>query len=197
MPAEHPPGPSNPDGREERARSQGGQTDRGDQDDRGNQGHRGDRGDRVGQGHEGHPDPPYLARVMHLDRHSEGGWYRETWRSDVYVTPPGYPGPRATATGIYFLLCPGEESAWHVVRSAELWCWHRGGPLELRLGGDGTVPAATPRRIVLGPDVEVGEQPQALVPPGVWQTARPAGDEEVLVSCVVSPGFSFEDFRLG
>ena len=52
-------------------------------------------------------------------------------------TPGGYDGPRHTATAIYFLLHPGEESAWHVVRSDELWFWHSGGPLELRLGPRG------------------------------------------------------------
>ncbi|MFI1383954.1 cupin domain-containing protein [Embleya sp. NPDC020886] len=140
-------------------------------------------------------DPPELARVMGLVPHAEGGWYRETWRSRVNVTPPGYPGSRETASAIYYLLCPGEESIWHVVRSAEVWLWHRGGPLELRLGGDGTTPEARPRRVILGPDVEAGEQPQVVIPPGVWQAARPAAGEAVLVSCVVSPAFSFEDFR--
>ena len=38
--------------------------------------------------------------------------------------------------------------------------------------------------------------PQALVPAGVWQAAEPLGDEPVLVSCIVSPGFDFADFRL-
>ncbi|MYS83155.1 cupin domain-containing protein [Embleya scabrispora] len=141
-------------------------------------------------------EPPDLARIMGLTQHPEGGWYRETWRTGVSVTPPGYPGPRDTASGIYFLLGPGEESLWHVVRSAELWLWHRGGPLELRLGGDGTTPDAEPHRILLGPDVEAGEEPQVLIPPGVWQSARPASGREVLVSCVVSPAFSFEDFRM-
>ncbi|MGC0422125.1 cupin domain-containing protein [Embleya sp. AB8] len=142
-------------------------------------------------------EPPHLAQVLDLAPHPEGGWYRETWRTDARLTPPGYPGARESASGIYFLLCPGEESVWHVVRSAELWLWHRGGPLELRLGGDGPAPDAEPRRVVLGPDVESGEQPQVLIPPGVWQAARPAGGREVLVSCVVSPAFAFEDFRMG
>ncbi|MFG1885860.1 cupin domain-containing protein [Micromonospora sp. NPDC049102] len=40
------------------------------------------------------------------------------------------------------------------------------------------------------------ECPQILVPAGQWQSARPAGDEHVLVSCVVSPGFEFADFHM-
>jgi uncharacterized protein len=35
-----------------------------------------------------------------------------------------------------------------------------------------------------------------LVPGGVWQAAAPGGTEPVLVSCVVSPGFDFADFRM-
>ncbi|WP_308210084.1 cupin domain-containing protein [Actinomadura madurae] len=59
----------------------------------------------------------------------------------------------------------------------------------------GERPSGTPERITLGPDVAGGQVPQAVVPANAWQAARPAGDEEVLVSCVVSPGFDFADFR--
>ncbi|MCZ0999808.1 cupin domain-containing protein [Streptomyces mirabilis] len=48
----------------------------------------------------------------------------------------------------------------------------------------------------LGPALESGERPQVLVPGHVWQSARPTGDREVLVSCVVAPGFDYADFRL-
>ncbi|RKS71693.1 putative cupin superfamily sugar epimerase [Actinomadura pelletieri DSM 43383] len=140
-------------------------------------------------------DRPATAEALDLLPHPEGGWFRETWRSEVTFTPDGYPGERASATGIYFLLPPGEESMWHTVRSAELWLWHSGGPLTLFLGGDGERPAETPDPVTLGPDVLDGQAPQAVVPPGTWQSARPAGPTEVLVSCVVSPGFDFADFR--
>ncbi|GAA4240474.1 hypothetical protein GCM10022254_65250 [Actinomadura meridiana] len=140
-------------------------------------------------------DQPATAKALNLLPHPEGGWFRETWRSDVTFTPSGYPGERASGTAIYFLLPPGEESMWHTVRSAELWLWHRGGPLTLFLGGDGEKASGTREPVTLGPDVADGQTPQAVVPPGVWQSARPAGPEEVLVSCVVSPGFDFGDFR--
>ncbi|MEQ4303194.1 cupin domain-containing protein [Plantactinospora sp. B6F1] len=128
--------------------------------------------------------------------HPEGGWFRETWRSTHAFDPEGYGGPRAAATAIYFLLQPGERSRWHVVRSDELWLWHSGGPLRLRLGGAARVPAEKPTDVRLGPDVAAGERPQAVVPGGVWQSAEPAGDQPVLLSCVVAPGFDFADFHL-
>ncbi|MFB7873726.1 cupin domain-containing protein [Nocardia sp. NPDC056064] len=132
-------------------------------------------------------DRPELAAELDLQPHPEGGWFRETWRSAVEFEPPGYSGHRASATAIYFLLLPGEQSAPHTVRSDEVWMWHRGGPLLLRIGDE---------EIVLGPDVERGQRPQAVVPGGVSQSARPAGAEYTLVSCVVAPGFDFADFRL-
>ncbi len=74
---------------------------------------------------------PPLAEQLDLQPHPAGGWFRETWRSAVSYQPAGYPGPRSAATAIYFLLHPGEESVWHVVRSDELWCWHSGGAMRL------------------------------------------------------------------
>jgi predicted cupin superfamily sugar epimerase len=136
------------------------------------------------------PRPP-VAEALDLLPHPEGGWFRETWRTSTPAQAHG--GERATATGIYFLLGPLEESMWHAVRSDELWLWHRGGPLELTTRGDADGEENT---VVLGPDVEHGQVPQALVPGGVWQSARPAGDQEVLVSCVVSPGFDPADFSV-
>ncbi|PXY20989.1 cupin domain-containing protein [Prauserella muralis] len=139
---------------------------------------------------------PPLAQELDLAPHPEGGWFRRTWETASRFTPEGYPGERASATGIYYLLGPGEESRWHQVRGDELWLWHRGVALTLRLGGDGERPAERPDVVTLGPDVEGGERPQVLVPAGTWQSACPATAGEVLVSCVVSPGFDFDDFRL-
>ncbi|WP_460370403.1 cupin domain-containing protein, partial [Actinocorallia lasiicapitis] len=96
---------------------------------------------------------PRVAEALELLPHPEGGWYRRTWRTAPVVRPEGYPGERPTATGIYFLLAPGEWSMWHVVRSDEVWFWHRGGPLTLLLAGAGATPGEV-TAVVLGPDVE-------------------------------------------
>jgi predicted cupin superfamily sugar epimerase len=139
-----------------------------------------------------HARPP-VAEALDLLPHPEGGWFRETWRTSART--PAHGGRRPSATGIYFLLGPGEESVWHSVRSDEMWLWHRGGPLELRLGGAGDAPSAA-ESISIGPEVERGQRPQTLIPAGTWQAARPASDREVLVSCVVAPGFEFTDLRV-
>jgi uncharacterized protein len=139
---------------------------------------------------------PALAEQLDLQPHPEGGWFRETWRSATSFSPAGYDGERNAATAIYYLLQPGERSRWHVVRSDELWLWHSGGPLDLRLGGAGPDPEEPGSVVQLGDDFGAGQQPQVLVPGGVWQSATPAGPDPVLVSCVVVPGFDFADFRV-
>lgn len=139
---------------------------------------------------------PTLAEELELDPHPEGGWYRRTWTSELPVSAAGYDGPRPTATAILYVLGPNERSAWHQVRSAELWLHHQGVPLLLRTAGTGDAPGADVTEVVLGPDLAAGHQPQALVPADGWQSAQPLGDGEVLVSCVVSPGFAFADWRV-
>lgn len=142
-------------------------------------------------------DLPELVRRLDLSPHPEGGWYRETWRSNLTISqsalPPDYAGCRSAGTAILFLLMPGQESAWHTVRSAELWLYHSGGPLLLEFGAE----RESARTHLLGTDIMAGECPQLVIPPGDWQRARPRGDQPCLVSCVVVPGFDFADFELG
>ena len=143
---------------------------------------------------------PDWARALHLQPHPEGGWFAETWRSPLEVPPErlpsGYRGPRALATSIIFMLLPGEVSAWHLVRSDELWIHQRGGPLTLGLGGTDPAGPGAVHELQLATDGRPGQAPQLLVPAGTWQTARPSGDEPVLVACVVAPGFDYRDWRL-
>ena len=133
---------------------------------------------------------PDWAHDLDLQPHPEGGWYAETYRHADGVARSE--GERSLRTAIYFLLLPGESSAWHRVASDELWFHHRGGALRLWIG-DETDDAV---EHLLGPDITAGQRPQLLVPGGAWQAARPV-DEAVLVSCVVVPGFDFADFELG
>jgi predicted cupin superfamily sugar epimerase len=136
-------------------------------------------------------DARAAAEAWSLAPHPEGGFYRETYRSRHSHTPPGWPGPRALATAILYLLPTGERSAWHRVRGDELWLYQAGAPLELSVG-DG--------KVIIGTDRGAGQELQVLVPGGTWQSATPAestSDEAwSLVACVVAPGFDFDDFDL-
>ena len=133
---------------------------------------------------------PELAVALDLEPHPEGGWYRETWRSPVVVTLPDG-RERATGTLIWFLLPAGESSRWHKVSSDEIWLAHTG-TVRLELGSDGPVPGDVSAHELTTADAE---RSQLLVPAGVWQRTLP-GDQDALVSCLVSPGFDFADFEL-
>jgi len=127
-----------------------------------------------------------IIEKLGLERHPEGGWFRETWRADARQDD------RATATAIYFLLEQDDRSHWHKVDAEELWLWHAGSQLTLSIARD---EGSATFEVMLGPDVLAGHVPQALVPTGHWQAAAP-NDGWTLVSCVVSPGFEFSGFEL-
>ena len=120
---------------------------------------------------------------LELKPHPEGGHYRQT-----YLAPDS---PRGASTAIYFLLKAGERSHWHKVDADELWHYHAGAPLELSLSPDGR----SVHRLRLGIDFDLGEQPQAVVPRGVWQAARSLGTWS-LVGATVAPAFQFEHFEM-
>jgi len=150
------------------------------------------------------PTAAELAATLRLEPHPEGGFFRETYRAaETVVTPRG---ERAASTAILFLVTAQALSHLHRIRSDELWVFQGGLPLELvTLTPDGELEAH-----VLG-DPAVGARqagretiPQALAPAGCWQGARLAGGPHLpasrawaLVSCIVSPGFEYEDFELG
>jgi hypothetical protein len=126
-----------------------------------------------------------VIRLLGLEPHPEGGHYRETFRD---ADPRG---GRARSTAIYFLLGLGEVSAWHRIDAAEVWHWHAGAPLVLSVSENGHDAWS----LRLGPNLAEGERPQAVVPPGAWQTAESLG-AWTLVGCTVAPGFVFETFEM-
>ena len=144
-------------------------------------------GDSVGE-----PDRPPLAAELGLEPHPEGGWYRRLWAAGEQVTTAR--GRRPAATAIHYLLAPGERSRWHQVAAEELWLWHSGGPLVLTHAARPGDPDAV--RKTLGPDRAVDQGLWAAVPAGRWQCAVPEGRLPVLVTCVVAPGFAWDDFTL-
>ncbi len=130
------------------------------------------------------PGESFIAS-LDLAPHPEGGWYRRTW------VAAAEDGERPGGSAIYYLLLEGEVSAPHRIDATELWHFYAGDPLELTLQrSDGTQ-----RVQVLGPDIDFGQLPQAVVEPGVWQSARPLG-RFTLIGATVTPAFRFEGFEL-
>jgi predicted cupin superfamily sugar epimerase len=127
-------------------------------------------------------DAADIIRRLDLLPHPEGGFYRETFRSALVLDLPDG-RRRSTSTAIHFLLPAGTWSGWHRVASDEVWHHYAGGALRLHLLG------RDPLRLD-------DDQPQHVVPAGVWQAAEPERDG-VWCGCTVAPGFDFADFELG
>jgi len=135
--------------------------------------------------------------ALNLHPHPEGGHYRQVYRSREMLEPRGLPerftSSKACSTAIYFLLKGDEVSAFHRIKSDELWHLYAGDPLDIHiLHEDGELQTLT-----LGLDIAAGQRPFQAVPAGVWFGAMlPDPDSFALVGCTVAPGFDFEDFEL-
>jgi predicted cupin superfamily sugar epimerase len=135
--------------------------------------------------------------TLDLERHPEGGYYRETYRSDEQldrsVLPARFDGDRSFSTAIYFLLEAGQISAFHRIASDELWCFHTGAPLRI----EHLNPNGSHTTHHLGPVPERGQVFQCVIPATTWFGACvDANIGYSLVSCAVAPGFDFADFEL-
>jgi len=132
-----------------------------------------------------------------LRRHPEGGWFRETYRSDEAVSraalPPRFSGDRAFSTAIYFLLDGEDFSALHRIEQDEVFHFYDGGGLTLHR----IVPNGEYSTVRLGRNLAAGELPQAVVKAGcVFGATVTQPSSFALVGCTVAPGFDFADFAL-
>ena len=130
-----------------------------------------------------------LIEALGLIPHPEGGWYRETWRAEAAQ------GGRAAASAVLYVIQPGQRSHWNRVDAHEIWLWHGGDPVELKIAASDDGPVRTER---LGGRVTEGEHPQLIIPAGQWQSAEPVAGAAgySLISCIVAPAFEFGGFEL-
>jgi predicted cupin superfamily sugar epimerase len=135
--------------------------------------------------------------TLGLKPHPEGGWFRETYRSDEAVAraalPSRFTGDRAFSTAIYYLLEGEEFSALHRIRQDEVFHFYDGCGLTLHV----IDPAGDYATIRLGRDPAGDAVPQAVVPAGcVFGATVSVPGSFALVGCTVATGFDFADFEL-
>jgi predicted cupin superfamily sugar epimerase len=129
-----------------------------------------------------------LVEKLNLKAHPEGGYYSETYRSDLVTAS----GDRSLATCIYFLMTSDNVSKFHSIAGDEIWFYHEGSPLTVHI-----LSAKGYEKLLVGQLDNEGHRPQQLVPPGViFGSTVEQPDSYSLVSCMVAPGFDFRDFRL-
>ena len=124
-----------------------------------------------------------------MQAHPEGGFYVETYRSDLKINT--VKGERSASTAIHFLITKDSISHFHKLSSDEGWHFHMGDPLKIIE----ITPSGELKETLLGPDFFSGQKLQYIVPAGHWFASTSSG-EFSLVGCTVSPGFEFEDFEM-
>ena len=130
-----------------------------------------------------------LVTKFNLQAHPEGGFYSETYRSDQLTASQD----RNLVTCIYFLLTSENVSNFHRIKSDEMWFFHEGSSL--------TVHTLDPKnghlQHAVGNAIQKGQTPQLVVPKNtIFGSSVTDENSYSFVSCVVAPGFDFNDFEL-
>jgi predicted cupin superfamily sugar epimerase len=129
-----------------------------------------------------------LIDQLDLLPHPEGGFYRETYRSEATLNGT----ERQLMTSIYFLLTGQNFSRFHRITSDETWYFHEGNTLLVH-----TIDGDTHTAHHLGLANEAGNQPFLIVKGGtIFGSEVKDREGYALVSCAVAPGFDFADFEL-
>ena len=134
----------------------------------------------------------YWIDKLEMNEHPEGGYFKEVVRSFSKVKLDDK-RERSQYSSIYFLLNDLNPSHFHRLKDDELWFYHAGASLSVHV----ILESGEYVEHHLGLNLEKGEKPQILVPGGsIFGSTVDKEDSYSLVSCVVSPGFDFEDFEL-
>ncbi len=132
-------------------------------------------------------------KKLNLLPHPEGGYYKEVYRSEEEVIGEFLPGDRSgvrsVSTAIYFLLEGTDFSAFHRIKSDEIWHFYAGGSLLIY---------AIDEKGLLTEYHLNSEIPMQIIPKNNWFAAELMDKNTfALVGCTVAPGFDFEDFEMG
>ena len=140
----------------------------------------------------------YWIKKLNLNKHPEGGWFTEIYRSEEIALkqalPDGFSGERNFSTSIYYLLEGGDFSAFHRIKSDEIWHFYAGNSaVEILSIENGKI-----NRQYCGNSAGENQFFQVVVHKNTGFAARLQNTKGyALVGCTVSPGFHFEDFEMG
>lgn len=138
-----------------------------------------------------------LIEKLNLEKHPEGGYFKETYRSEISIPssnlPSEFDSERNVSTCIYFMLTTEEFSAFHKVNQDEAWHFYLGDRILLHM----ISPEGEYSKIKIGTDFSADETPQFVVPAQHWFAGEVESENGfALVGCTVAPGFDFKDFEL-
>ena len=129
-----------------------------------------------------------LVKELKLEKHPEGGFYSETYRSGHKTEDKN----GVLMTSIYFLLTSENVSNFHRIKNDELWFHHEGSPISIH-----TLENGKHKEYILGKTFGQECRPYHLIKGNtIFGSSVLEADSYALVSCVVSPGFEFKNFEL-
>jgi uncharacterized protein len=148
----------------------------------------------------------YRIKKLGLLPHPEGGFFKETYRSDITIdtnidsvkekhNQTTRSGTRSISSSIYYLLEGKQVSFFRKLNNAdEIWHFYAGSSLTIYSINE------TKRKISelkLGHELENGERFEILIRGASWFGAKVNDVSSYpLVGCTVFPSFSFEEFKL-
>lgn len=139
-----------------------------------------------------------LIKKYDLKPHPEGGYFAAIYKSNDEVKSIDSnrynDESRSAGTSIYYLLNQNDYSAWHSLKSDELWHFYKGSPINIHVI-DNSGKLIT---YLLGDPLKIqGATFQVCIKAGFYFAAENVDkDSYSLVGCTVSPGFEYTDFRL-
>jgi predicted cupin superfamily sugar epimerase len=131
-----------------------------------------------------------LISQLNLERHFEGGYFRQTFKADHRDQINTARGDRNTMTAIYYMLTDDNHiDHFHTKYSDGIEFYHMGTPLTYHM----IYPNGHYEKAVLGPDILNGQQLQLALPGGTYKAAELTSGTYGLVSEAVAPGWEIED----
>ncbi len=127
-----------------------------------------------------------LVKEYKLERHPEGGWFAENYTSEKTD------GQRAFSGSIYFMLDKGDISHFHQIDCEEIWYYHEGCGMKITVINGGEV-----KEYLLGKDISKGQSMMVVVPrDSIFAAENLEEDDYTFVSCMTTPKFTYDGFRL-
>ena len=131
-----------------------------------------------------------VIKLLNLEHHFEGGYFRQTFRADQRPKVSTERGERLTLTTIYYMLTKENNiDHFHTKYSDGIEYYHLGAPITYHL----IYPDGRYEKVVVGPDIAHGQQLQLAVTGGTYKAAELTQGEYGLVSEAVAPGWQMED----
>ena len=131
--------------------------------------------------------------ALSLERHVEGGYFRETYRAEETIGTNRTGDQRNLLTSIYYLLTAEHPIGhFHMNKSDIVHYFHCGSPITYIL----LTPEGELSRYTLGNDPLSGQVMQIVVPGGVWKASHLETGEFGLIGEAVAPGFDYRDMTL-